>query len=192
MTAPTLADLFDSVGESAFRFEGLDAYAVGGAEAERIEAWRHHQPRPVRSIRTNDYLARIARHALLPTPIPWERVTRRAVPPTEYHRYRVAGDVESQAAGEIVSVLLPGALDVPPGGVDFWLFDRGLPVPQRRAALMRYTADGAYVGFDLVDGEREPDVIAGLSQWAAHLVEAAIPLNSYLATLDAGTEQIGA
>ena len=194
MTAPTLTELFDGVEESAFRFEGLETYAVGGAEAERIRAWQRHEPRPVRRIRTNDYLARIARHALLDVPIPWERVTRRHVPPTEYQRYRTAGDQESQTAGEIVSVLLPGVLDIASDlPLDFWLFDRHREPDQRKVAVMRYSDAGAFEGFDLIDGaSAAEDTIAPFVTWAERLIETAIPLNRYLAQLDAGTEQIGA
>lgn len=207
MTGPTLPALFDGVRESAFRWEGLDAYAVGGAEQDRIRAWRAHEPRPVRSIRTNDYLARIARHALADPAIPWERVTRRRLPPTEYQRYRAPGDQESQAAGELVSVLLPGtALDVAddlPG--DFWLFNRHRPLAERIVALMHYTDAGAFEGITVLAGGPEPardarwpgiDVdperVLAYCGWADDLLEAAVPLNAYLAMLDAGTGQIGA
>jgi hypothetical protein len=193
VTGPTLTELFDGVQESAFRFEGLEAYAVGGDEAKRIEAWRHHEPRPVRSIRTNDYLARIAKHALANPPIPWERVTRRHVPPTEYQRYRTAGDQESQTAGEIVSVLLPGSLDIASDlPLDFWLFDRHRRPSERKVAVMRYTEGGGFEGFDLIDGATDSDAITPFATWAERLIEAAIPLNRYLAQLDARTELRGA
>lgn len=176
-TERTLDDLFDGVRHSAFRWEGHASYAVGGAEAERIEAWRQHQPRPERSIRTNDYLRRIAAQTLAGAQ--WQRVTLRTDPPTEYHRYRIAGDLESQAAGEQVLVVLDRLVDVE----DFWLIDYG--TEQAGAAILRYTPDGA---FDRIEMVFDPAQLEQLNRARLELVTAAIPLNVYLAS----QERIGA
>ncbi|MDN5856418.1 MAG: hypothetical protein L0K86_26970, partial [Actinomycetia bacterium] len=178
---PTLDELFDGVGYSAFRWEGRLSYAVGGAEAERIEAWRQHRPRPERSVRTNAYLRRIAAQTL--AGVQWQRVTLRSDPPTEYHRYRLAGDLESQAAGEQVLILPAEGTYTAAIDGDFWLLDYG--TDRARAALMNYTPDGAFVGFRLVD---HPPTLAELDRRRAELVMAAVPLNTYVA----GQERIGA
>jgi len=178
---PTLDELFDDVRHSAFRWEGRLSYAVGGAEAERIEAWRQHQPRPERSVRTNAYLRRIAAQTL--DGVQWQRVTLRSDPPSEYHRYRLAGDLESQAAGEQVLVLPAERTRTATMGGDFWLLDYG--TDNARAALMLYTSDGEFDGFELVD---DPTRLAELDHRRTKLVAAAVPLNTYVA----GQERIGA
>ncbi|MER7433678.1 DUF6879 family protein [Pseudonocardia alni] len=180
-TGPTLDELFDGVGYSAFRWEGRPSYAVGGAEAERIEAWRQHQPRPERSVRTNAYLRRIAAQTL--AGVQWQRVTLRSDPPTEYHRYRLAGDLESQAAGEQVLILPAEGIYTAATDADFWLLDYG--TDHARAALMSYTPDGAFDGFQLVD---DPTALVELDRRRAELVMAAVPLNTYVA----GRERTGA
>jgi hypothetical protein len=186
-----LDTLFDQVRYTAFRWEGRASYAVGGAEADRIQAWREHRPRPERSIRTNDYLRRIARGVL--DGREWQRVTLRSDPPTEYQRYRTAGDLESQAAGEQVLVLVAGPWPAELNRAiaaaeehlaaeldDFWLFDAG--TDRAVAALMQYTPDGAFDQFHLVTDAGQ---LAALDAMRAALVAASVPLNGYLAAAQA-------
>jgi hypothetical protein len=174
MSGPTLDELFDGVRWSAFRWEGHPAYAVGGAEQERIEAWRRHQPRPERSVRTNAYLARIARGVL--DGRTWQRVTVRSDPPTEYQQYRTAGDLESQAAGEEILVVRDNLIGVE----DFWLFDYG--AESACAAIMRYTPEGAFEGIAVT---RDPVTLDEFEGHRRALVGSAVPLNTYLAQVSA-------
>ena len=63
LAALARADLnacFDLFERTAERLEALPAYAVGGAEEERLRAFRLGLPRPERSVRTSPWLARIA------------------------------------------------------------------------------------------------------------------------------------
>lgn len=177
MTGPTLDELFDSFAATAVRVEALPVYAVGGAEAERIAAWREHRPRPERSVRTNAYLRRIA--VTTAQNKRWTRLRVLDTPLTWYEEYQLAGYIESQAAGEEILIVDRGAGEPP---ADFWLFDAGLP--DVRAAAMSYAGDGSFLGVTMFDGVRaEP-----FEATARALTTAAVPLNTWLAA----RERIGA
>lgn len=171
----TFDALFDQFEHTAFRYEGRQSYDVGGAEAERIQAWREHQPRPERSVRTSPWLRRIA--VTTAAGKDWRRVRAVDWPLPEYLRYELGGYVESQAAGDqILMVERPAA---PANAPDFWLFDGG--TPQARAAVMDYSDDGAFEGFRLVT---HPAELTLLEEIRVGLMARAIPLNVFLASLE--------
>ena len=176
----TLGQLFDSFTRTAFRYESLPAYDVGGEEADRLLAWRRGEPRPERSVRTSTWLARIA--VTTAAGKNWTRVSVLDDPLTEYQRFSLLAYVESQAAGDQMLVIRRGA--VPPEArdlPDFWLFDHETTSAQ--TALMRYTADGAFTGFELVSNTAE---LRRLITARAELIRLACPLNVLLATQDRG------
>jgi hypothetical protein len=166
--------LFDRFHSTVVRLETLPAYSAGGAEAERIEAWRRGEPRPERSVRTSPWLARIA-VTTATAGKSWSRVRVLDDPPTDYQRYQLASYVESQAAGEVVSVARRGDVRFELGP-DFWLFDGG--TDDAYAAVMRYDVDGKWLGVNLVT---DTESVADMHAHVRAVAEFADSLNTYLA-----------
>lgn len=163
---------FDRFRHTVVRLETLPLYDVGGSEADRIDAWRHHRPRPERSVRTTPWLARIA--VTTTQGKQWRRVRVLDDPPTEYQRYQLDSYVESQAAGE--QIVVASRRDVADTGPDFWLFDTG--TPGVFAIVMRYDDEGHWIGAELTTDPAALDEMHGRAVRAA---ERAQPLNVYLA-----------
>jgi hypothetical protein len=178
VTAASFDALFDSFERTVFRLEALPVYDVGGADAERFTAFREGRPLPVRSVRTNPWLARIAVSTVTGGKA-WSRVRVVDSPLSDYQRYQLEAYRESQAAGE--EILLAARSAVGELGPDFWLFDGGTPAA--RAALMHYTRDGKFQGFDLIE---DRDELAKLQQVRTKAVAHAVPLNAFLAEHGAG------
>lgn len=174
--------LFDSFRDTVFRMETLPAYHVGGAEADRIAAFQQGRPRPERSVRTSAWLARIAVTTVQASKR-WSRVRVVDEPLTEYQRYQLESYRESQAAGEQVSLVHRARIKdtIRDLGPDFWLFDGDSS--DARAAVMRYTDDGQFVGFDLTD---DAQTIMGLSFLQRTVQRMAVPLNTFLAEVGCG------
>jgi hypothetical protein len=172
LTTAEFDALFDGFSTTVTRLEALPAYAVGGAEAERLRAFREGRPRPLRSVRTDSWLARIA-VSTVTNGKSWTRVRVVDEPMTDYQRYQLQSHRESQAVGELVRIV-PRSLagDV---GMDFWLFDEDGERPL--AVLMHYHPDGRLDRRELVE---QLDRVAGLAA-RLHRVEAlAVPLNEFL------------
>lgn len=167
--------LFDEFQSTAFRYEGRESYNVGGAEAERIQAWRDHQPRPERSVRTSPWLRRIA--VTTAAGKDWRRVRVVDWPLPEYLRYELRGYVESQAAGD--QILMIERAVVPTSAPDYWLFGGGTSAA--RAAVMRYSSDGAFEGFELTTS---PSELRLLNDLRVDLLAQATSLNVFLASLE--------
>lgn len=174
MTPTNLDALFDGFTDSAFRLEALPAYAVGGAEAERIEAHREGRPRPERSVRTSPWLARIACTTARDGRT-WMRLRVVDDPLTEYQRYQLESYRESQAAGEQIRLVRRDALPPDADFVDYWLFDR--ETEHARAVELHYTPRGAFERFESLDH----DEVARREIWASELFAIAEPLNDFLA-----------
>jgi hypothetical protein len=171
----TLGALFDSFARSAFRYESRPFYDVGGEEADRLTAWRLGQPRPERSVRTSPWLARIATTTVAGKS--WVRVSVLDDPPSEYQQFSLLAYVESQAAGDRMLVVLRRDLPVEVRDLpDFWLFDH--ETVSARGALMEYTAEGAFVGIELVGDDAG---VRRLVEARAQLIKRARPLNAFLA-----------
>lgn len=165
--------LFDTFVATVVRLEALPLYSVGGAEQERIDAWKAGRPRPERSVRTSPWLARIAATTTTAGKR-WSRVRVVDEPLTDYQRYQLDGYRESQAVGDQVSIARRGAVD--DSGDDFWLFDARTPAAH--AVLMRYHPDGSLRGRELVD---DPATLAVLTARVERVATAAVPLNVFLA-----------
>lgn len=171
MTGEEFAALFDTFQHTAFRLECLQTYDVS-QEIEAVRAFREGRPRPERSVRTSQWLRRVAVSTAQGKQ--WSRVRVVDYPLTEYTRYELVGYVESQAAGERIQLV--DTDQVGDLGPDFWLFDAG--TPEACAVLMRYTVDGQIEGFELVT---DPAHLERL-QTIQHAAEThAVPLNEFLA-----------
>jgi uncharacterized protein DUF6879 len=163
--------LFDSFTATVVRLEALPAYAVGGAEGERLAAFRAGQPRPLRSVRTDPWLARIA-VTTVTAGKRWSRVRVVDDPLTDYERYELASYRESQSVGEEIQIAQ--RRDVGDVGVDFWLFD------DRHVVLMHYHPDGSVDRRELCD---DADVVAECRARLTAVEAAAVPLNVALVGL---------
>lgn len=175
MTAADFGAHFDHFTRTVVRLEALPVYDVGGAEAERIRAWRSGEPRPERSVRTDPWLARIA-VTTATAGKQWRRVRVVDDPLTWYQRQQLTSYGESQAAGE--RIVIARRSDVPDPGPDVWLFDAG--TEGAFALAMDYDPDGHWLGYELVD---EPSAVAALADRVAHVEEHAVPLNVFLASV---------
>lgn len=173
MNGADFGALFDSFTSTVFRLELRPFYSVGGAEAERLNAFRHGTPRPERSIRTSPWLARIATSTVLDGKT-WSRVRVVDDPMTDYQRAQLESYKESQAAGE--QILITGRTDRVSGTPDFWLFDADGDHPH--AVLMHYSNDGTVLEREHID---DPAQVAALAELADLLLAEAEPLNEFLA-----------
>jgi hypothetical protein len=176
MTPAEFDACFDRFGTTAFRLETLPAYAVGGAEAERLEAFREGRPRPERSVRTSPWLRRIATSTA--DGKYWQRVRVLDEPLTEYQRYQLASLVESAACGEDIRVAVAG-VHVHPGDVggDFWLLDA--ETPAAAAILLTYDGAGRFAAAEL---HRDTETVLACMADADFALRCSVPLNEYLAT----------
>ncbi len=168
--------LFDNFRKTAFRLETLPSYDVGdvGDEATRIHAIKEHLPVPDRSVRSDPWLARIARTTLdSKAPKQWQRVRVVDEPLTEYQRIELVALVEAQAVGD-ENFLIPRAAvgDIP----DMWLFDSGRR--KAHAVVMNYDTAGHWLGCQLVIDRPVLDRLE--AAWERALA-AAEPLNVFLA-----------
>lgn len=165
--------LFDGFVATVVRLETLPAYAVGGAEHDRLAAFRVGRPRPLRSVRTDPWLARIA----VSTVTAGKRWTRLRVVDdllTDYQRYQMISYQESQAAGEEIRVVPRGA--VADAGPDFWLFD------DHTVVLMHYHPDGR---LDRRERRDDPAAVMECRERFRRVREATVPLNEFLASVGA-------
>lgn len=182
MTTADLDEYFSRDWTRACKLECRRRYAVGGAEAERIAAWHSGAPRPERSVRTNEYLRELATDVLVR-----KRGRERTVvvdhPLDDYGHYRLEGLIESQAAGEEISVVVrsggsPRAVaDLDQVRHDAWLFAGG--GEGLSALLMHYDDNDAFIG---ATAAGDVDLALILTERDVALRHA-VPLNSYLAAL---------
>jgi hypothetical protein len=172
LTSSEFDDLFD-VARSITRLEAQPAYAVGGAEQQRIDAYRAGRPRPLRNVVTDPWLARIA-HRTISDGARWKRLRVVDEPLTDYQRYQLASHREAQAVGEEVRIARRS--DVGDVGPDFWLFD------DRRVVVMHYHLDGS---LDRRELREDRQTIDACTATLARVDKVAIPLNEFLAALDA-------
>ena len=177
MTPADFDAAFGAARKMAFRLETHQVYTVPGEEAA-LEAFRKGLPRPVWSVRTDPWLARIAVTTADPeNPRHWQRCRIVEHPLTEYTRYEMVGYTESQAAGEEVSITDRAAHPSLDGlRQDFWAIDLG--EPGAFVILMRYDDAGHWL-----DAERTGDtaVLARCTKQRDLALRYAVPLNEYLA-----------
>lgn len=177
LTVEEFGACFDRFSNDVFRLEALQQYTVA-EEAPRVEAFARGEPRPERSVRTSDWLARIARTVTVQGKT-WRRLHAVTLPLSRYLRYQLVGYVESQACGEQVRLLNnttdPYQLD---GIEDFWLFDADTGKPY--AVAMDYDDQGHWLGAELVD---DPDQIDRYRSIRDRLWDESVALNEFLASV---------
>jgi hypothetical protein len=166
--------LFNNFHHTVSRLEALPSYNVGGAEGERIAAFRGALPRPLRNVSTDKWLERIALTTISDGKR-WERVRVVDDPLTEYQRYQLASHQEAQACGETVLIARRAELGDLDLGPDVWVFDAG--TDDEHAAVMRYDGDGRFLGAEVTTD------VAGYVAVLAKVREVAIELNEFLAEL---------
>lgn len=177
LTPAEFGTLFDTFQRTVVRLEALPAYAVGGAEGLRLEAWRTGRPRPERSVRTDPWLARIALSTIAADK-QWSRVRVVDDPLTDYQRYQLASHIEAQAVGD--QVRIARRADVGDVGPDVWLFDASSP--NAHAVVMRYTSEGNVDRRELVTDQATVGRLAGT---VGAVIAASVPLNEFLAVVHA-------
>ncbi len=168
--------LFDEFIATAHRLEGLGTYAIP-REDPGLRAFRDGTARPERSVRTSPWVARMAVSTVVHGKL-WSRTRVIDDPLTDYELFELPSYIESQTAGEEIrligrDVAIELAGDI---GPDVWVFD--IDTDRPFAAVMRYGADGAFEGFDRLDG---PEAVQSFADRAALLHAHAVPLPEYLA-----------
>lgn len=172
ITSAEFDALFESFHTTAYRLETLPAYDVGGGEAVRLRAWREHTPRPVQSVRTSPWLARIAATSLAGKR--WARTRVVDDPLTDYQRFQLANAYpEAQTAGDEIRVVQRAAFLG--ASSDFWLFDGG--TEHSRAVTMTYDSAGHWLSAELVTDSAQ---LAELDAVRAAADAVAAPLNVFL------------
>lgn len=166
--------LFDRFAVSAFRLEALQRYALDESD-EDYRAWRSGQPRPERSVRTNAWLARVARRTL--EGASWDRVHVVDHPLPEYMRFELEAYRENAAAGERIMLADRAAHpDLHDLDTDFWLFD--VSTRNEHAVIINYDNIGNVEGFTPTT---DTETLRQLRQWRSTAVQHAVSLNVYLA-----------
>lgn len=179
MTGDVLDECFRWYHTSAIRLETLQAYSVGGAEAERLQAWKRGLPLPERSVRTSEYLREVAAAVLAGR----ERRRVRIVdePLSEYVRFELAGYAETAACGEEIRIAVraggtPEAQKALAGiASDAWFFDTG--TEDEACVLMLYGPDGSFTGTHLATATDH----RYLRKLLAKALEHSVPLAEYAA-----------
>src|SRR5260370_36240383 len=97
----TLAECFDQFTATAWRLETRQEY-TGSGDAERLEAFRQHRPRPERSVRTSPWLARMARTTVEGKE--WGRCHIITRPLSTYLKMELISYQESAVAGEQITI----------------------------------------------------------------------------------------
>jgi len=171
MTPDDISACFDRFTGTVFRLECRRAYAVD-AETEEIAAFRLGRPRPVRSVRTSKWLARIAVTTIAGKH--WQRVRIADDPLTGYQEFQLGAYVESQAAGEEIRIAARSAGI--PDDHDFWLFDGG--TLGAYALFLDYGDDDQFTAARLV---ADPEALARCQAIREQSLRLSVPLNEYLA-----------
>lgn len=184
MTLEEFNACFDQFRFDAFRLETLQAYEVDEEDAS-YSAWRSGRPRPDCSVRTDPWMRRIA--VTTAAGKRWSRVHVVDEPLTGYLRYELVGYVEQAAVGEEIRIApRRGNPDLAALRDDFWLFDYDDPA-RAFAIIMRYDGAGHWLGADRSAG---PEVLDRCRDQRMLALQASVPLNEYLATLDRGVRQV--
>lgn len=176
MTPEDFDRLFDRFTATCVRLEALPVYDVDTDEVHDLKAWRDGTARPLRSILTDPWLARLA--ASTAGGKRWSRVRVVSEPPTDYERWELTALAESQTVGE--EVLVAHRADTGQVEEDFWLFDYGLPSAQLVA--MHYDTAGRWQGAELVD---DPVLVEKAADRLRAVRKVAVPLNEHMVVSNA-------
>lgn len=185
--------VFDDFQHTAFRLEQRPSYNVGGQEAVRLAAFRNRTARPERSVRTDPWLARIARTTVVDRKR-WSRLRVVDTPLTDYQLFELLSGtyVENGTAGDQTFVVerahaepyLRYGHDRRMLG-DFWLFDLGHPT--ELLVAQDYTDSGQPAGKRVVTDPAERDAAAAVAALATDAPGGAAPFGEYVAGIARGT-----
>jgi len=172
------AGIFDWFGESAFRLETLDHYAMA-YEEEAVQRFLAGEPGDTTYIA--GWLERVA--AARDVGRRMQRVHVVTEPLSDYLRFEITGYRLNVEAGEDVRILprhRTAGLELPDH--DFWLFD------DRQVVRMHYDGEGAFLGAELVE-----DPGAGKRYCASRDIAlgAASPYDRYVAEHQEELETLG-
>ena len=160
--------IFDWFGQSAFRLETLDHYAME-YEEEAVQRFLAGEPRDTSYI--DGWLQRV--RAAVGGGRRVQRVHVVSEPLSDYLRFEITGYRLNVEAGEDVRILprqATAGLDLPDH--DFWLFD------DHQVVCMRYDGEGAFLGAEQID---DPGAAARYGAWREAALGAAIPYDRYVA-----------
>jgi hypothetical protein len=160
--------IFDWFGQSAFRLETLDHYAME-YEEEAVQRFLAGEPRDTSYIA--GWLERV--RAAVGAGRRMQRVHVVTEPLSDYLRFEIGGYRLNVEAGEDVRILprqATAGLDLPDH--DFWLFDG------QQVVRMRYDASGAFLGAEQID---DRGAAARYGAWRDAALGAAIPYGRYVA-----------
>jgi hypothetical protein len=178
LTPELFGRLFDGFRQSAYRLEALQQYLVP-EEAEDLDRFLNGQGRIERSVRTSSWLRQLAETTLAGRR--WHRVhlVRHGDHGlSNYMRFELLGLLGNIACGDDIRVAV---LDEQPGlevleGRDYWLFDGDSK--DAVAALMRYDAEGRFLG---ADQSTDPEVLDWCRTQRDAALAVSISLHEYLA-----------
>jgi hypothetical protein len=160
--------IFDWFGQSAFRLETLDHYAME-YEEEAVQRFLAGEPRDTAYI--DGWLQRV--RAAVGGGRRVQRVHVVSEPLSDYLRFEITGYRLNVEAGEDVRILprrTTDGLDLPDH--DFWLFD------DRQVVRMRYDGNGAFLGAELADDQGSAERYRA---WRDATAGAAVPYDRYIA-----------
>lgn len=158
-----------STSTHVYRWEARPFYSIPADEAS-VRAFREGSPRPERSVRTSPWLARLATSTAAGKS--WTRVRR--VVDDEYFQWELLAYVESQAAGERITMFTAGVFEP---GPDYWVFDGG-DASDRYAIVMHYADEGTVDHLEYVTDQLR---VRQMLMHVGGLLEDSTPLNTYLA-----------
>ena len=137
MTFDELVAAFDGIEHEAFRLEPGRGYE--GVPDPGWEAWQAGQPLPLRTVETDEWLAKVAAHTAAGRRV--YRVLLIDWPISDYKRYELEAFRCHIPAGEDIYVADRDAhAGLEALAEDFWLLD------ERTVAVMRFDASGAPLG----------------------------------------------
>lgn len=161
--------LADAARGSVFRLETLQRYVIPG-EAEDLDAFLQGRPQPNSKRRLEPWLQRLRES--IAAGKRWQRVHVVTYPLSDYLRFELTGYQEGVAAGEDIRIADRDAhRDLDQLTQDFWLFDDQI------AVMMRYDADGRFLGYERAD---TPGDLTRCRQQRDLALAHATPLREYL------------
>lgn len=144
MAQPTFDELFAGFKRSAWRLEVRDTYSIAGDE-ERIATFERTGMAPRKTAENSGWIRTILTARDRGAHIGRTRLVGRPITP--YTRFEFAAYIDNVLAGEDIRVVDRDWLDQSWNHApDVWVFDGEI------AAVMNYTHNGEWLGFDVVDG----------------------------------------
>ncbi len=173
MSEKEIYEVVEAFESTAFRLETLPQYLVP-QDVERLRIFRETGQPPSRTTETSPWLGLIARTTAAGRR--WSRVHVVSQPFTEYLRFELLAYRDNAVAGESIGIADRDThAALAQLTEDFWLFDGDGDHPI--AVLMRYDADGHYLGAERAG---HPDTVARRRAQRDLALALATPLDEYL------------